>query len=318
MPKDSKLVKTRRPFHRVQAALAARRYFIAQRTKSEIADEMNLSRFKVARLIDEAIAEGIIQFKISEPDDLNTELGDALCRAYGVKVAIVLQGPDLSAAQVMEPLGNLAAQYLEETLLDGQVLGVTWGRTLAAAARALTHLPKVDVVQASGNPSGIGFSQNPVELVHSVASRIGGKAYPIYGPMWADDPTLIERLRREPSIFGALALYDRIDVFMTGIGAWPHESGLAHGFPARWRDAALAAGVKADLCATLIDGDGGVVGSPLDTNGVCVNTAQLRRIPQVIGVAGGIEKVEAVRAVLRGRWINVLITDAGVARGLLR
>ena len=308
----------RSPLHRVQAALAARRYFIAQRTKLQIAEEMNLSRFKVARLIEAAIREGIIQFKILEPDDLNTELGDAVRRAFGLKVVLVLEGPDLSAATVTAPLGNLAAQYLEETLTDGQVLGVAWGRTLAAAAKALGRLPKVDVVQAGGSPAGVEFLQNPVELVHSVAGLSGGTAYPIYGPMWAEDVTLIERLRREPSIAGALARYDRIDVLVTGIGAWPGQSGLAQGFPSAWREAALGAGARADVCATLIDGEGEEVTSPLETKGLCISTAQLRRIPEVVGVGGGIEKIEAIRAVLRGGWINVLITDAGVARGLLR
>jgi DNA-binding transcriptional regulator LsrR (DeoR family) len=308
----------RSPLHRVQAALAARRFFMAQRTKSQIAEEMGLSRFKVARLIDAAVEEGIIEFKINEPDDLNTELADAVRRAFGLKAALVLEGSAVPASLVTEPLGALAAQYLEETLVDGQVLGIAWGRTLAAAARALTRLPKVDVVQANGTPAEVAFAQNPVEIVHSVARRGGGKAYPIYGPMWADDTTLIDRLRAEPTVAAALALYDRIDVLVTGIGAWPSESGLAHGFPGPWREAALAESVTADVCATLVDGAGRVVASPLDRNGICIGTDQLQRIPEVVGVAGGTEKIGAIRSVLRGGWISVLITDAGVARGLLR
>lgn len=306
------------PLQRVQAALAARRYFIAQRTKSQIADELGISRFKVARLIDVAVQEAIIEFKINEPDDLNTELGDAIRRAFGLKAVLVLEGSDVSASLLTEPLGSLAAQYLEETLVDGQVLGIAWGRTLAATARSLTRLPKVDVVQAGGSPAEVAFSQNPVEIVHSVARRGGGKAFPIYGPMWANDPELIERLRQEPTISAALALYAKIDVLVTGIGAWPDESGLAHGFPKPWRQAAVAEGVVADVCATLVNTDGGQVESPLDRNGVCISTAQLRRIPEVVGVAGGVEKIAAIRSVLRGNWLSVLITDASVARSLLR
>jgi DNA-binding transcriptional regulator LsrR (DeoR family) len=136
--------------------------------------------------------------------------------------------------------------------------------------------------------------------------------------MWADDPELIERLRQEPTISAAIALYDKIDVLVTGIGSWPDESGLAHGFPKAWRQAVLADGAVADVCATLVDTKGGRVESPLDRNGVCIGTAQLRRIPEVVGVAGGIEKIAAIRAVLRGRWLHVLITDASVARSLLR
>jgi len=309
----------RRPLHRVQAASAARRYFIARQTKSQIAEELGISRFRVARLIDAAIEEGIIQFVISEPGDLNTELGDALRRSFGLKVALVLEGRDLPTDAVTLPLGNLAAQYLDETLVEGQALGVSWGRTLAATAKALTHLPKVDVIQAAGSPAGLDFSQGPVELVHNMAGLSGGAAFPLYGPMWAEDPTLIERLRQEPSIAAAMARYDAIDVLMVGIGSWrPPQSGLYSGFPAEWRNEALSLGVQADVCATLIDSQGLEVASRLQDYGLCVTTKQLRRIPEVIGVGGGLEKADAIAAVLRGAWINVLITDAGVARRLLQ
>jgi DNA-binding transcriptional regulator LsrR (DeoR family) len=58
----------RRPLQRIQAALAARRYFVGQQTKSKIADDIGVSRFKVARLIDAAIKQGIVRFVITEPN----------------------------------------------------------------------------------------------------------------------------------------------------------------------------------------------------------------------------------------------------------
>ncbi len=44
--------------------------------------------------------------------------------------------------------------------------------------------------------------------------------------------------------------------------------------------------------------------------------AQLRTVPEVIAVAGGIEKTEAIRAALLGGWVNTLITDGDAARAL--
>ena len=43
---------------------------------------------------------------------------------------------------------------------------------------------------------------------------------------------------------------------------------------------------------------------------------RLHAIPRRIGVAGGARKYPAVRAALRGGWINVLITDAASAHRL--
>lgn len=309
---------SRRPLQRVQAALAVRLYFVEQKTKSQIADYLGVSRFKVARLIDAAIEQGIIRFVISEPEDLNTKLGEAVRRAYGLKAALVLDGPDLSTSALTTPLGNLAASFLDETLVDGQLLGIAWGRTLAATVKALTHLPKVDVVQVAGTPAGLDTSQTPVELVHRLARLSGGIAYPVYSPMWSEDPKLIQSLRNEPSVANAIGKYDNIDVLVIGLGSWiPVESCLCSGFPRAWRERAIAAGVRADVCATLIDADGREVPSELDDRGLSISGAQIRHIPDVVGIGGGLEKAEAIAAVLRGRWINTLITDAGVARRLI-
>jgi DNA-binding transcriptional regulator LsrR (DeoR family) len=136
--------------------------------------------------------------------------------------------------------------------------------------------------------------------------------------MWTEDATLAQRLRQEPSVATAMSKYDKIDVLAVGIGSWhPPESCLCLSFPPAWRDEALAAGVLSDVCGTLIDRDGREVPSKLDQLGFTISAAQLRRIPEVIGIGGGLEKAEAIAAALRGGWINVLITDAGVARRLL-
>lgn len=43
-------------------SLVVRRYFAEMKTKVEIAEELGVSRFKVARLIDDAIEQGYIKF----------------------------------------------------------------------------------------------------------------------------------------------------------------------------------------------------------------------------------------------------------------
>jgi DNA-binding transcriptional regulator LsrR (DeoR family) len=308
----------RRPLQRIQMALAARRYFVGQQTKSHIADGLGVSRFKVARLIDAAIEQQIVRFVITEPEDLNAELGERVRSKYNLKAVLALDGPDSSTSALTAPLGGLAASLLDETLVDGQLVGVAWGRTLAAMAKALTHLPKVDVVQVAGAPDGLDISQNPVELVHRLASLSGGVGYPVYGPMWTEDPTLAQRLRHEPAVANAMGKYDAIDVLVVGIGSWnPAESCLCSGFPPSWRKDVLAAGVQADICGTLIDASGREVPSKLDEQGLTITSAQMRRIPEVVGIGGGLEKAKAIAAVLEGGWIDVLVTDAGVARRLL-
>ncbi len=309
---------SRKPLQRIQATLVARRYFVERQTKVQIAEELGISRFKVARLIDAAIEEELVRFVIAETGDLDIDLSERLRQKFSLKSALVLSGPDLSAAALTTPLGTIAAQLLEEILEDGQILGVACGRTLGAMARALTRLPKVDVVQVAGTLSFLEYSQNPVELVHRMASLSGGNPYPLYVPMWVDDPSLASRLNKETSVARVRALFDKLDALVVGIGSWnPPESCLCNEFPPAWLEQANAAGVCADLCATLIDRQGNTIATPLDQAGLSIRAEQLRRVPNVIGIGGGMEKAAAIEAVLRGGWIHTLVTDAGVARRLV-
>ena len=99
---------------------------LGRQTKSQIAEDLSLSRFKVARLIEAAIDEGIVNFVIAEPTDLDIELSDKVRKRYGLKSALVLKGPDQPTSRADQiTLGSLVAQLLEEMLEDGQLLGVT-------------------------------------------------------------------------------------------------------------------------------------------------------------------------------------------------
>jgi len=110
--------------------------------------------------------------------------------------------------------------------------------------------------------------------------------------MWVEDQAAVEGLRSERSVAEALALYHRIDVLVVGIGSWhPPESCLCAAFPWAWRDQALAAGVRADLCATLLDDEGRAVANPLDQFGLGITAEQLRRIPDVVGIGGGLKRL---------------------------
>jgi DNA-binding transcriptional regulator LsrR (DeoR family) len=102
-------------------------------------------------------------------------------------------GPDLPSSALFEPLGRTAASLLEEVLVDDCLLGVALGRTLSATAKAVSRLPKINVVQVVGGLAALEFPQNSVDLVHRLASAGNVTAYPLFLPMWVEDPALAGR-----------------------------------------------------------------------------------------------------------------------------
>jgi DNA-binding transcriptional regulator LsrR (DeoR family) len=56
------------PAEMVTAALVARRFYLDKRSKVQIADELGMTRFKVARLLELARARGIVSITICGPE----------------------------------------------------------------------------------------------------------------------------------------------------------------------------------------------------------------------------------------------------------
>ena len=50
---------------------------------------------------------------------------------------------------------------------------------------------------------------------------------------------------------------------------------------------------------------------------IAIPLEDYQNIPTRIGVAGGLEKTEAIRAALNGNYVNVLITDFQTANELI-
>ncbi|MGW5699169.1 sugar-binding domain-containing protein [Streptomyces asiaticus] len=59
------------------------------------------------------------------------------------------------------------------------------------------------------------------------------------------------------------------------------------------------------------------VDAPFNDRLIGIEPDRLRAVERRIGVAGGVNKVSAIRGAVRGGWVNVLITDVEVARELL-
>jgi len=76
------------------------------------------------------------------------------------------------------------------------------------------------------------------------------------------------------------------------------------------------AGAVGDIALRYIDEEGEPVGSEIDERIIGLSLEQIVEIPQTIGVAGGEEKVDVIRAALRGGLLDVLVTDDFTARSL--
>jgi DNA-binding transcriptional regulator LsrR (DeoR family) len=301
----------------VQIGYAARRFYQDGASRVDIADELEVNRFKVARLLKKATTLGIVKIEITLPQGIDSKLSSELADAFGLKRAIAVATPNQATKTIHDVLGRVVISLLQEVVRDGDLIGLSAGRTLQAGLRYLGTLPRADVVSLCGVANL--NAEYAVNAIQRIADAAGGTAWPIYAPYVLGDSQTADALRADPRIKDAMEKFDRISLGVVVIGSWTppeskfYESVSEHGLV----DRLLERGVVGEIAACLFDADGRII-HDIDDRTLSVSADQLRRIPQTIGLAGGERKTTAVLGALRTGMINSLVTDTAMARRLLK
>jgi DNA-binding transcriptional regulator LsrR (DeoR family) len=125
-----------------------------------------------------------------------------------------------------------------------------------------------------------------------------------------------DALLADPQIGDTLRLAARANIALVGIGApTPDAVVMQLGNILSHRDIEQlkALGAVGDIALRFFDATGQVIEHEINERIIGLSLDQLKKIPRVIGVAGGAEKFEAIRAAVQGRLISVLITDEKTA-----
>lgn len=300
----------------VQAAMICRRHYLEGATKSQIAEEFGLSRFKVARILDEARANGMVRIEVVGPHGTDLELSAQLRRAFGLHHAVVVSTPADTDVDRRRVLGVAAAGLITELVDENDVLGIGWGRTLDAMVLELRSLPPCAVVQMAGIVGPM--TETAVELVRRVSSVSGGPAHPLYAPLMVSDGAAAKIIRSQSQVASVIDKFKDITVAVLAIGSWrPPVSQLRNWIAPKERAYLTRLGVQAEICSTMLDFEGREIATDFAARSVSISAAQLRAIPETVAVAGGADKAEAIRAVLRGGFLTSLVTDTEAATRLL-
>ena len=303
----------------VLTATVARRFYLDGESKSDIAEQLGLSRFKVARLLDRARDSGIVRIELDYRGDLDLDLSVRVAAAYGLRHCVVVDAPDDAAAAVLrESLGRAGARLLSEVVEEDDVLGLAWARSLMAMRSSLTRLAPCPVVQLTGALSRPDVDESSIELVRDVARISNGPAYYFYAPMILPDAATTKALRTQPEVARAISRFPDVTKAVVGLGSWEAgQSTVADVVTDEERRSMYDLGVRAELCGVQLDAEGRAVTTALTDRLIGIDAAGLRAIPDVIAIAYGPAKAEAVRAGLRGGYATSLVTHTALARRLL-
>lgn len=299
----------------------AKAYYEDGLTQDQIGKRFGLSRIKVSRLLQQARQSRVVQITITPPPDSFGDLERELEAAYGLDEVIVVSTPGYAQSEVVPRLGVAGAAYLARILGDQQVLDLSWGTTLLALVDALApqNLPDLRVVQMLGGLGRLESETYGADLTIRMAQTLGARMRLLPAPGIVSSKIVRDALLEDANIAETLALAARADLAVVGVGApAPGSVVMQAGILSEQELAELKAmGAVGDIALRFFDENGQPVDHPINDRIIGLDLEQIKRIPRVVGVAGGEGKYDVIRGAVRGRLVNVLITDEITAARLL-
>jgi len=301
-------------------------YHVRGLSQGEIAKRFSLSQSGVSRLLEQAKTSGIVRTQINLPEGLFTELESELEATYGMKEVHVFDVPEVkNESELVHDLGQLLAIRLAATGIQANVVGFTsWSRSLRSTVEALKNTKNSDakyVVEMLGDVGDPTAQHEAALTTQQFAEIVNAEPKFLRVPGVVPSKEIRDvLLKNDFHVQDAFRLLDRVELALVGIGTCeivPPLTGGDNFFTAKEFETAKKAGAVGQVNLRFIDKDGKPVVTKLDDRVIGITLKQLKSADTRIGVAGGASKYEAIRASLRGGWINTLATDVETAKWLL-
>jgi lsr operon transcriptional repressor len=294
-------------------------YYKDELTQDEISKLLSISRASVGRLLDRARKIGVVRIDLDTQFFDSMELGSTLRETFGLDGALVVPsyaGEDRNQHAVNVRVGRGGAQYLSTHLKRGSKLGIGFGETVSEVVAGTNFgAGGIHLVTLTGGVDG---------YLHPVMSRNERDGDPltaavIPSPIVTSTAVLAGALRAEPTIDRVLAQARKVDLALVGVGTPALDATIVEMGSIDREDATALQehGAVGDILGQFFDAHGNVVDLPLHERRIGIELEELRRVPTVIGVAGGLHKTDAILGALRGGYLDVLVTDEAVATRLL-
>ena len=310
------------PAELVQAAAMARRFYLEGKSKIQIAEEFGVSRFKVARVLETALERDLVRIEIRVPAELDAERSDALRARYGLRHAVVVESPADGRGRRRRP-GEPRRGRRRPARRAGH--RGRCARAWPGAGPPSTWPPRCDrlppctVVQLTGVYDAGTAERGSVEAVRRAAAGLRRRGPPHLRADAAarrgDRRRAAQPDRDRPRLRVLRQGHRRLRLHRLLGAGHLHRPRHAHASEERAHYASL--GVAAEMSAHLFDAEGRRIGRDLGERCITVEADRLRRIPEVVAIAGGQRKADAIGAVLRSGLVTSLVTDTAAADHLL-
>lgn len=297
-------------------------YYIRDYTQAQIAQELNIYRTTISRMLKQARENEIVEIKIN---DFNTDLfnlEEQLRQRYHLKNAVVIASEAHADHQAKERrLSNEAALYLKQIIKPHNIVGFAWGSILAGMIGQLHHPMQTAAtfVPLVGGPSPSNAQYHVNGIVYDAARAFGGQSLFVDAAAVQESQYIRDGITSSQYFHEIRHCWDNLDIALLGIG------GPLTNTSSRWRDLLTPDDREllkerqaiGDCCCTFFDKHGKILRGDLLNRTIAIPLDQIKQVPNSVAIARSLTKAPAILALLKMGILTTLITDAETAQRVL-
>lgn len=299
-----------------------RLYYEQNVSQEIIARKFHLSRSYISKLLKEAMQLGLIEIRIKDSINHENEMEKTLCARFGLKKAIIVPVATQQFEKKLDIIGVTVGRYLHNIMSDEDIIGISWGLTLAACARKLIkkELNKVKIVQLKGGLPHMEEVDRLNEITRLFAEAYRAETHFLPLPLLVDSKEIKEAIIKDKNIQAVLKLGIESNIVLFAVGEFDVNSALVRSgyFSEKDFERLREEGVVGDACGRLIDIKGNIVDKVFDNRTIGLPLEKLRDKEYSILIAAESKSVKGVYGALSGRYANVLIADEFTVQEILK
>ncbi|MGR6982117.1 transcriptional regulator LsrR [Testudinibacter sp. P27/CKL/0425] len=290
-------------------------YYHDNLTQSEIGKRLDIPRLKVSRLLEKGRQIGLIKVQINSRFKGCLELEEALQQHFKLKHIRVL--PALEQHEVNTRLGIAASQMLMSLMRPNQLLAIGFGETIMQTIKYSNEFITNNQLKLITLSGGVGpYMKGIGELDGTCSISI------IPAPLRASSIEAANLFKREACVRDIMLAAEAADVAIVGIGSTQQKGQatlLRSGYINEDSQQELRSkGAIGDILGYFMQKNGAIQpDTPLHDELISVPLDKLVKIPTIVGIAGGENKVDAILSALKGKYINSLVTEEMTAKMIL-
>ncbi|MER2173340.1 MAG: sugar-binding transcriptional regulator [Carnobacterium sp.] len=300
----------------------AHMYYEEGAKQSEVAEAFNISRSLVSKYLTRARETGIVEIIIH--DDFlhpHRNLEKKLKVKFDLTNAIVVPSQDDKQVQ-KKRVANAAVKFLLRKMENKATVAVAPGTTIYSMISSIPSTVKHKDALFVSITGGLGNKQTDIQsnvLCDLFAQKLEAKKLELHAPVTMDSEEAKKIMMDQSSVKKVLNKAKTADIAVVGIGGKPVYSTMTNAYMGQMNpeDELKHPEIVGDICYNFIDKNGRLVDCEWNKRVISIDLESIKKIPLVIAVAEGKEKVDSIYASIKGNLIDVIVTDSATAMDLL-